>query len=229
MNAACANRSSCSIRRNAAAPIVPSPICSCRSSFDPIGAFASLQCQTFTASNPIVSPTTRIVASYPSVVTRSYPATCVYTYPDKPPSARKPLASPPIPPPAQSSHPARTPPPPYSQSISESPAPATPAHQSPARSPAPPASTPPPDSAPSNSPDAAPNIPPPTPAPSPPLPETPPPNSPAPPPSARQINQIASVDRHRPHIQPCPCLPHLRSLLRLHRRRLPLPRARTKI
>src|SRR6202041_30836 len=78
INTACANRSSCSNRRNTSAPIVPSPICSCRSSFEPIAAFASLQCHTFTASNPTASPTTNIVSTYPSGDTMSYPDTCTW-------------------------------------------------------------------------------------------------------------------------------------------------------
>jgi xylitol oxidase len=76
INTAAANRSSRSSRRNASAPIVPSPICSCRSSLEPIAAFASLQCHTFTASNPTVSRTSSIVSTYPSGDTMSYPATC---------------------------------------------------------------------------------------------------------------------------------------------------------
>src|SRR5258708_653456 len=76
INAQCPNVASCSSRLNAAAPIVPSPICSCRSSFDPIAALASLQCHTFTASNPTVDSTSFMVSIYPSADTMSYPATC---------------------------------------------------------------------------------------------------------------------------------------------------------
>src|SRR5947209_6469245 len=58
--------------------MLPSPMCSWRSSFEPRAAFASLQCQTFTFSNPTVSPRWDMVCAYPSSLTMSYPATWVW-------------------------------------------------------------------------------------------------------------------------------------------------------
>ena len=46
MKAAWASRGSFNKRRNGSNPMVPSPICWCRSSFDPQAALASLKCQT---------------------------------------------------------------------------------------------------------------------------------------------------------------------------------------
>src|SRR5215471_17326727 len=78
MNAACAVRGSFNNLRNGSRPIVPLPMCSCRSRREPHESLASLQCQTGTLASPTVSSSFSRVCCQPVSDTMSYPETCVW-------------------------------------------------------------------------------------------------------------------------------------------------------